>query len=128
MDALKTLHIGCVLLSGSGFVLRSVWMWHGSPWLQTRITRILPHVVDSLLLISAILLAIRIQQYPLLHGWLTAKVVALVLYIGFGTIALKRGRTRRVRTVAAIAAMAVFAYIVAVALTRTPLPLLSSAS
>ena len=123
MDTLKALHIGCVLLSGSGFVLRSVWMWRDSPWLQARITRILPHVVDSLLLISAILLAIRIQQYPLIHGWLTAKVVALVLYIGFGTVALKRGRTRRVRTVAALAAMAVFAYIVAVALTRTPLPL-----
>lgn len=128
MDTLKALHIGCVLLSGSGFVLRSVWMWRDSPWLQARITRILPHVVDSLLLISAILLAIRIQQYPLIHGWLTAKVVALVLYIGFGTVALKRGRTRRVRTVAALAAMAVFAYIIAVALTRTPLPLLPSAS
>jgi uncharacterized membrane protein SirB2 len=122
MDVLKTLHIGCVLLSGTGFALRSIWMWRGSPWLQARTTRILPHVVDSLLLISAILLAVRIHQYPLIHGWLTAKVAALVLYIVFGMIALKRGRTRLQRTLAALAAMAVFVYIVAVAVTRAPLP------
>ncbi len=122
MDTLKIVHVGCVLLSGAGFVLRSIWMWRGSPWLQARLTRVLPHVVDSLLLISAILLAVRIQQYPLIHDWLTVKVAALVLYIVLGTIALKRGRTRQQRIMAALAAMAVFAYIVAVAITRTPLP------
>jgi len=126
MDALKTLHICCVFLSGSGFLLRSVWMWRDSPWLQARVTRILPHVVDSLLLISAILLALRIQQYPLIHGWLTAKVAALLVYIILGSIALKRGRTRRARMVAALAAMSVFGYIVAVALVRSPLPFLSA--
>ncbi|HCU54269.1 MAG TPA: regulator SirB [Gammaproteobacteria bacterium] len=122
MDTLKIVHVGCVLLSGAGFVLRSIWMWRGSPWLQARLTRVLPHVVDSLLLISAILLAVRIQQYPLIHDWLTVKVAALVLYIVLGPIALKRGRTRQQRIMAALAAMAVFAYIVAVAITRTPLP------
>jgi uncharacterized membrane protein SirB2 len=126
MDALKTLHISCVFLSGSGFLLRTVWMWRDSPWLQARVTRILPHVVDSLLLISAILLTLRIQQYPLIHGWLTAKVAALLVYIVLGNIALKRGRTRRARMVAALAAMSVFGYIVAVALAHSPLPFLSA--
>ena len=58
----------------------------------------------------------------MVHGWLTAKVVGLLFYIGLGTVALKRGRTRRARIAAWLAAQAVFFYIVAVALTRNPLP------
>jgi len=120
MDPLKFLHIACVGLSGTGFLLRGLWVWQSSPMLQARVTRILPHLVDTVLLVTAILLAIRIQQYPLIHSWLTAKVVALLLYIVLGSIALKRGRTRGQRTLAFLAAVAVFGYIVAVAITRNP--------
>jgi len=125
MDPVKTMHVTSVVLSGAGFVLRSIWMWQGSRWLQARPTRILPHVIDTILLGSAIVLAVRIQQYPFVHAWLTAKVVALLAYIILGTIALRRGATRQIRTRAALAAMGVFAYIVAVALTRSALPFLS---
>ena len=69
-------------------------------------------------------LAIVLRQYPFVDGWLTAKVVALVVYIVLGTIALKRGRSRGTRIVAWIAAQAVFLYIVGVALTRDALPFL----
>jgi uncharacterized membrane protein SirB2 len=62
------------------------------------------------------------RQYPFVAGWLTAKVVALVVYIGLGMVALRRGRSRRARITAWIAAQAVFLYIVAVALARSPLP------
>lgn len=121
MDPIKTLHVSCAMLSGSGFILRCLWMWRESPWLKSRVTRFLPHVVDTVLLGSAILLAIRTAQYPLVHAWLSAKVVALLAYIVLGSIALKHGPTRAIRTVAAVAAVAVFAYIVAVARTRSPL-------
>lgn len=78
---LKFLHVTCVVLSGTGFVLRGVWMIQGSPMLPRRWVRVVPHVVDTVLLPSAIALAFMIEQYPLAHGWLTAKVLGLVAYI-----------------------------------------------
>jgi len=61
-----------------------------------------------------------LRQYPFASGWLTAKVTGLVVYVVLGTIALKRGRTLRVRVAAWIAAQLVFLYIVSVAITKDP--------
>lgn len=119
---LKTVHMTCAALSLGGFVLRGIWMLRDSPLLQARLTRILPHVNDTLLLGSALWLAFCIEQYPFVHGWLTAKVLALLAYIVLGSIALKRGKTKTVRTVAFALALVAFFYIVTVALTRNPLP------
>jgi uncharacterized membrane protein SirB2 len=120
---LKHLHMSFALLSGGLFVLRGIWMLRASAMLQRRWVRIVPHVVDTLLLASAIGLAVWSSQYPFQQGWLTAKVLALVGYIGLGTIALKRGRTPGVRAAAFAGAVLLFIYILAVARTRTPLPL-----
>ena len=120
MDLLKAVHVGSAMLSISGFVLRGVWMQQDSPLLRARVTRVVPHVVDTVLLLSAIALALRIAQYPFVHAWLTAKVLALLAYIVLGSFALKRGRTRRTRNIAFAAALGVFLYIVAVAIARSP--------
>ncbi len=120
---LKYLHVSCVVLSGAGFVLRGVWMMRDSPWLARRWVRVTPHVVDTLLLASALAMAMIIEQYPLVHGWLTAKFLGLIAYVLLGTIALKRGRTPAIRRAAFGGALAAFAYIVAVALTKSALPL-----
>jgi uncharacterized membrane protein SirB2 len=125
--SVKYIHIGCAAVSASLFVLRGVWMLHASTLLQRRWVRIAPHVVDTLLLASAITLAVWSGQYPLAQGWLTAKLFALLGYIALGTIALKRGRTRAVRAAAFVAALILFAYIVAVAVTRHALPWLAGA-
>ena len=116
--ALKHLHITFAALSGSFFLLRGVWMLLDSPLLQRRWVKVVPHVVDTLLLTSALGLVFWSGQYPFVQAWLTAKVLALVVYIVLGTVALKRGKTRGVRAFALLAALATFAYIVAVALTR----------
>jgi uncharacterized membrane protein SirB2 len=121
--ALKAIHVGSVIASYALFVLRGVWMLRDSPLLRQRWVRILPHVVDTALLTSAVLLAYTIRQYPFVAPWVTAKVLALLLYVGLGTLALKRGRTRGTRLAAWIAAQLVFFYIVSVAITKTPLPL-----
>ena len=118
----KDLHLACVVLSLGGFAARGALMLAGSPLLQARFVRIAPHVVDTLLLASAAWLAWALQQYPFVHGWLTAKLVGLIAYILLGTIALRRGRTRAVRATAFAGALLAAAYIVAVALTRQPLP------
>ena len=119
----KTLHITCAILTISGFTLRGFWMLRDSTLLTNPWVKVLPHIVDTLLLIAGILLAINIAQYPGTHAWLTAKVLGLLAYIVLGTIALKRGKTKTIRVGAWIAASLVFFYIVAVALTRSPLPI-----
>lgn len=120
--ALKHLHVTCVVLSGLGFCLRGWWMARQSPLLQRRLARVLPHVVDSLLLASALSLAYLSGQYPFAQGWLTAKLFGLLAYIGLGTMALKRGRTRAIRLRFFALALVTYAYIVGVALTKSPLP------
>lgn len=119
---LKTVHVSCVAASYALFFTRGVWMMQESALRQRRWVKIVPHIIDTMLLLSAIGLAAMIRQYPFVNAWLTAKVLGLVLYIGLGMVALKRGRTRRTCVVAWIAAQAVFFYIVAVALKRNPLP------
>lgn len=117
---LKHLHVTCVVLSGLGFCLRGWWMASGSPYLQARPTRVLPHIVDTVLLGSALTLAWMSGQYPFVQDWLTAKVLGLLIYIGCGAMALKRapGRAARLRYLAL--ALLAYAYIVGVALTRNP--------
>lgn len=119
--ALKHLHVTCVVLSGMGFCLRGWWMLRESPLRQHRLTRILPHIVDTLLLGSALTMAWMSGQYPFVNGWLTAKLFGLFAYILLGMMALKRGRTLAIRARYLGAALLAYAYIVGVALTRSPL-------
>ena len=114
---IKNLHIASVALSGSLFLLRGIWMLRESTMLQQRWVKIIPHIVDTLLLTSAIIIVIMSGQYPFAQDWLTAKLLALFAYIGLGTIAL-RGKTKAVRVWAFIAALAVFIYIGSVAITK----------
>lgn len=114
----KTLHVACVVLSLSGFAARGALMLAESPWLNARWVRVAPHVVDTVLLASAAWLSWFLQQYPFVHGWLTAKIVGLLAYIGLGMVALRRGRSKRVRTVFFVLALAAAGYVVSVALTR----------
>jgi uncharacterized membrane protein SirB2 len=122
--ALKHLHVTCVVLSGLGFCLRGWWMLRESPLRQHRLTRVLPHVVDTLLLGSALTMAWLSGQYPFVNGWLTAKLCGLIAYILLGAMALKRGRTKAIRRRYFGLALLAYAYIVSVALTRNPLILL----
>ncbi len=120
--ALKTIHVASVILSITGYVIRGVWMMRESPWLQKKWVKVAPHVIDTVLLGSAILLMVRVQQYPFVHGWLTAKTLALIAYIVIGAIGLKYGATKKIRVAAWLGAIAIFLYIVLVALTRQVMP------
>ncbi len=117
---LKHLHVTCVVISITGFFLRGVWMLTDSPLLGRLWVRVVPHVNDTLLLAAAIGLCVVLQQYPFVNSWVTAKVLGLLGYIGFGLFALRRGRSKAVRAGFWLAALACFAYIVSVALTKNP--------
>ncbi|MCR4302301.1 MAG: SirB2 family protein [Sulfuricaulis sp.] len=119
---LNDVHIACAILSGTGYLIRGIGMMRESSWLHNTWVRVLPHIVDTILLASAILLTIQIRQYPFVQGWLTAKVLALVAYIVIGAVGLKYGKTMKIRVMAWLVAMLLFGYIVLVALTRQVLP------
>jgi uncharacterized membrane protein SirB2 len=119
---IKHTHMTAAFVSFALFFTRGLWMLRGSPLLTRGWVRVLPHVNDTLLLASAVLLTLILAQYPGTHGWLTAKLTALLVYIGVGMVALRHGRTLRVRFAAWLAALLVFLYIVSVALTRSAQP------
>ena len=118
---LKTTHVLCVVLSVGGFVLRGYWMFSGNRSLDSRLAKSLPHIIDTLLLGSAIGMLFIWQSSPFSMPWITAKLLALLLYIGLGMVALRFGKTKRVRVAAWGAALMVAAYIVSVALNKSAL-------
>ena len=119
--AIKGIHMLSVTLSYLLFFVRGIWMIQQSPLLQQRWVRIVPHVIDTILLASALTLAAMLWSALPDHAWLAAKIIGLVVYIGLGVVALKRGRTLSVRIAAWGTAQAVFFYIAGVAVTRSPL-------
>ena len=120
-DTLKIIHVSCAMLSISGFALRGYWMFSANPLLNHRLAKTLPHVVDTLLLGTAVAMLVIWQTSPLSVPWLLAKVIALLVYIGLGMIALRFGKNRRVRVTAWLLALVVAAYIVCVAFTKSAL-------
>jgi uncharacterized membrane protein SirB2 len=116
--AIKHVHITFAVLSIILFFIRGLWMLADSSLSQRRWVKVVPHMVDTVLLISALTMVVWSVQYPFVQNWLTAKVVALIAYILLGMIALKRGKTKTIRTGAFILALLVFGYIMKVALTR----------
>jgi uncharacterized membrane protein SirB2 len=124
-SAIRQLHVAAAAMSLALFLLRAVWMLASPSRLQMRWIRIVPHAVDTVLLGSAIWLAWQLGAAGT-GGWLTAKVIAVLVYIAAGTVALKRGRTPGIRIAALIVALTTFAYIVSVALAKSPLGFLSA--
>jgi uncharacterized membrane protein SirB2 len=124
-QTLKALHIGCVLGSGGLFLLRYVLTALKLNWRKSLALRVMPHIVDSILLISAVLLCIAIQQYPIVNAWLTVKVVALLAYIGVGMMALKPSNSLATRRITFIVAATLFIFIVSVARAHHPLGILA---
>jgi uncharacterized membrane protein SirB2 len=115
---LKYIHIATAFISIVGFAVRWIWMIQSSPILQKRWVRIVPHINDTVLLLSAIALVMMTSQYPGPATWINAKIVALLAYIILGTVALKRGKTKRIRVISGILAILTFFYIAMVALSK----------
>lgn len=120
-SATLVLHVTLVLASGGFFFLRGIWMLQENPLLQTKPVRILPHVIDTFLLLSGFYLAYLINMYPGTTDWLTTKLVLLLAYIVLGMFALKRGKTRTIRATAFAMALLVYGYMITVALTKNAL-------
>lgn len=119
--AFKHIHMLCALISIFGFITRSIWAFRGSNWLDKKFVKIAPHIVDTLLLASAVGLVITTQQYPFVATWVTAKLFALVAYIVLGVFTLKKAENNQQRVVFFTLALLTFIYIVFVAKSRDAL-------
>jgi uncharacterized membrane protein SirB2 len=116
---LKILHLCMAVLTISGFIVRGAWMLSGSANLDRKLVRVLPHIIDTVFLLSGIGLIVLLQLPIIGSPWLIAKLTALIVYIMLGTIALRRGKTMRVKAIAFILALLTFTYIVGVALSKS---------
>ena len=116
---IKLIHISTAFISISLFLIRGIWVFKNSSMMSKKWVKILPHINDTILLITAIILAVGLQQYPFTHDWMTAKFIALLLYIVFGMFALKRAKEMKNKMIFFVLSLLIFGYIVGVALTRT---------
>lgn len=119
--SIKLVHQAAVVLSLSGFFARGAASFAGARWVRSRPARTLPHVVDTVLLLSALALAWMLHVAPADAPWLLAKIVGLVVYVVLGVVALRPGRPLRVRVIAWVGALVTVGWIVSVALTKNPL-------
>lgn len=121
---IKNLHLVTVWITVTLFLLRFYWLRRGSPLLTRRWVRILPHVNDTLLLLSGVALMMITHFYPFTPqgSWLTEKLLAVIIYIALGFVALsRRPRTDRTRWIAFLVALIALVTIITLALTKMPL-------
>ncbi len=117
---LRHLHTSMAVLTIAGFMLRGYWMLTGSEKLQQGLTRILPHIVDTIFLASGVAMLVIASLNPFSQSWLVAKFAGLLLYILLGTVALRRGPTPQIRLLAFVAALSTYGYVTGVALSKSP--------
>ncbi|EIJ5518694.1 SirB family protein [Salmonella enterica] len=122
---LLTLHLICVALSVSLFVARYWWRYCGHALAAARWTRIVPPVIDTLLLLSGIGLIVKTLILPFTESgsWLTEKLFGVIIYIVLGFIALdyRQARSQQARFIAFPLALVVLYIIIKLATTKIPL-------
>jgi uncharacterized membrane protein SirB2 len=118
---IKLLHVATVFASGSLFLLRGLAVQSGAAWGMAAPVRYLSYGIDTLLLTAALMLLTVLPAAMFANGWLWVKLSLLVVYVGLGTYALKRGRTAKIRLVCFVAAVLVFACMYMIARTHDPL-------
>ena len=119
---IKYIHVAFVLLTFLSFSIRVYWMYTGSPLLRKKLVKILPHVIDTILLGSGLAMAIMYYGAFYRQQWLDIKLLGVVIYIILGMVALKSGKTRSIRLAAAIGAWLVFFYIIYIAWKNAVIP------
>jgi len=123
---LKLIHVSAVTVSFFGFALRGLGALQNASWVRHPLARTLPHMVDTVLLLSAVGMLYIVRLPPWEQPWLRAKIIGLLVYVALGSLALRpalAGRALRLRQVSGsawIGALVVFGYIVSVAVTKNP--------
>ncbi|NQZ31591.1 MAG: SirB2 family protein [Oceanospirillaceae bacterium] len=118
----KHSHMTLMLISVIFLIIRVLASTQNAQWLQQKWAKIAPHVIDTFLLVSALVLMVIIAQYPIANHWLSAKVIGLVAYIGFGTLAFKGQKSTVKKLAFLLLALGCIGYMISVAVTKSPMP------
>jgi len=87
---IKHAHVGFVYLSLILFLVR-FGLANVKPVLNSnKLLNIATHGINALLLVTAGTLCVLLEQYPFTSGWVTAKLLGLVVYVVLGVIAIKK--------------------------------------
>ena len=121
---IKHAHIGLALLSGGLFAVRGALLLSGLRWPNAAPVRYLSYTIDTGLLTAAMMLLTILPAALYANGWLAVKVCLIVVYVVLGMFAMHRGRTRAMRALFYVAALATFAMVYTVARAHHPLGLL----
>ncbi|MDO9317855.1 MAG: SirB2 family protein [Gammaproteobacteria bacterium] len=116
---IKIVHMSFAMISILGFLVRGILKINESPIVEKKLVKVLPHVIDTVLLASAIALVVMSGQYPWVAPWVGAKVLGLIVYIGLGVVVMRTAKTRQARIIAFALALVTAAYILMVASTKT---------
>jgi len=119
---LKLLHQVTVVASISLFVYRYSLLTRFPQRPLPRYLKVLPHVNDTVLLAAAIGMLVTLHLNPFAMPWLTAKIVALLVYIVLGGLCLRAPPRSARQAGLFVAAVVCFSYIVWVALRKQWLP------
>ncbi len=125
MLTLKAIHVFCAYTTGIGFLLRGIIIILQSPLKQHRVTKTLPHIIDTCLLISGLLMVFNWAISPATMPWLLAKLIALLFYIFFGLVMIRWGTTESRRWIGLIGGLLMYVYIVGAAHSKSALSLFS---
>lgn len=116
---IKIIHMSCAMISVLGFLVRGILKIKESPMVEKKLVKVLPHVIDTVLLASAIALVVMSGQYPWVAPWVGAKIAGLVVYIALGVMTMRVAKTRQTRIISFALALVTAAYIFMVAATKT---------
>ena len=117
---IKAVHVGAVIASGLLFAARGAAVQYGAQWPMAVPIRRASYLIDTVLLVAALMLVSVLRQYPFVNSWLTAKVILLIVYIALGYFALRSDGAPRLRTVCFLAALGVYLSIASIALEHDP--------
>ena len=123
IQLVKVLHILCAVISISGFVYRCYLRLTGSAMLSRKWLKISPHIIDTLLLASGLVMLFHLRYYPTANNWMAAKLTLVLVYIVLGFITLRFTRDRTAFIAAFIAALLCYTYIIGIALTKSVWPI-----
>lgn len=118
---IKHVHILLALASGALFALRGAGVLAGMAWPNWLLVRWTSYTIDTALLTAALMLLTILPGAMFANGWLTAKILLLLVYIVLGVFAIKRARTRAAKAGFYVAALATFAMIYTIARAHHPL-------
>ena len=119
---IRLIHSGCAVLSILGFAGRGYLRVSRGEVPQKFVYKVLPHIIDTVLLVSAILLVIMSGQTPFVSPWVTAKVTTLLVYIVLGILLMRLAATTTVRAIIYSLALLCGGYMMLVAVSKNPLP------